>query len=48
MADSSKLGQRAFARICELSAIDTLVTDVQAEDSAVSAFTEAGIEVIRA
>jgi DeoR family transcriptional regulator of aga operon len=48
VADSSKLGLRAFARICELSAIDTLVTDVQADDAAIEPFTEAGIEVIRA
>jgi DeoR family transcriptional regulator of aga operon len=47
VADSSKLGQRAFARICELGEIDTLVTDAQAEESQLVVFKEAGIEVIR-
>jgi DeoR family transcriptional regulator of aga operon len=48
VADSSKLGQRAFARICELSEIDTLVTDAQADESQLGIFKEAGIDVIRA
>ena len=48
VADSSKLGQRAFARICELSEIDTLVTDAQADESQLTVFKEAGIDVIRA
>jgi DeoR family transcriptional regulator, aga operon transcriptional repressor len=48
VADSSKLGHRAFARICELDSVDTLVTDVQAEDADLVPFTEAGIEVVRA
>jgi DeoR family transcriptional regulator of aga operon len=47
VADSSKLGQRAFARICELSEIDTLVTDAQADESQLAIFKEAGIDVIR-
>ncbi|OIJ95980.1 hypothetical protein BIV24_07985 [Streptomyces colonosanans] len=29
-ADSSKLGQRAFARICAVESVDTLVTDTTA------------------
>lgn len=31
-ADSSKLGRRAFARICGLEMIDTLVTDEAADE----------------
>jgi DeoR/GlpR family transcriptional regulator of sugar metabolism len=27
LADSSKIGKRGFARICELSEIDILITD---------------------
>ncbi|MEV8094242.1 DeoR/GlpR family DNA-binding transcription regulator [Kitasatospora sp. NPDC085879] len=45
-ADSSKLGRRAFARICGLDAIDTLVTDSAADEELTRAFTEAGVQVI--
>lgn len=48
VADSSKLGLRAFARICELGQIDTLVTDAQATNEHLGAFSEAGIEVVKA
>jgi DeoR family transcriptional regulator, aga operon transcriptional repressor len=48
VADSSKLGLRAFARICELGQVDTLVTDAQAGDEHIGVFTEAGVEVIKA
>ncbi|MGW7202432.1 DeoR/GlpR family DNA-binding transcription regulator [Streptomyces sp. NPDC054837] len=45
-ADSSKLGQRAFARICASDAVDTLVTDTAADQDAVRSFEEAGIRVV--
>lgn len=45
-ADSSKLGRRAFARICGLEAIDTLVTDSAAPEEMVAGFAEAGIRVL--
>lgn len=48
VADSSKLGQRAFARICPLSRIDVLVTDSAAPEAIVTELTQAGVEVIRA
>ncbi|GAA3245267.1 DeoR/GlpR family DNA-binding transcription regulator [Dactylosporangium siamense] len=48
VADSSKLGQRAFARICTISAVDTLVTDSTATDEQMAVFTDAGVKVIRA
>jgi DeoR family transcriptional regulator of aga operon len=47
-ADSSKLGRRAFARICGLEAIDTLVTDDAVTDELAAAFTEAGVRVLTA
>ncbi|MEV4559613.1 DeoR/GlpR family DNA-binding transcription regulator [Kitasatospora sp. NPDC049285] len=47
-ADSSKLGQRAFARICGLDRIATLVTDDQLSADLADAFTEAGVEVLTA
>ncbi|MFG2883463.1 DeoR/GlpR family DNA-binding transcription regulator [Streptomyces sp. NPDC048297] len=45
-ADSSKVGKRAFARVCGLGRVATLVTDtgISAETSA--RFSEAGVNVI--
>lgn len=48
VADSSKLGHRAFARLSPLESIDVLVTDTDATEESTHGFTEAGIEVIRA
>ncbi|MER5935707.1 DeoR/GlpR transcriptional regulator [Streptomyces sp. uw30] len=45
-ADSSKLGRRAFARICAADAVDTLVTDTAAEPETLRRFEEAGVRVI--
>jgi DeoR family transcriptional regulator of aga operon len=45
-ADSSKLGQRSFARICAAEAVDTLVTDTAAGPETVRRFEEAGLRVI--
>ncbi|WP_320778492.1 DeoR/GlpR family DNA-binding transcription regulator [Streptomyces sp. CRN 30] len=45
-ADSSKLGRRAFARICATGAVDTLVTDAAADEGAVRRFEEAGVRVL--
>ena len=45
VADSSKVGQVAFARICELERVDELITDEAADPDAVSAIREAGVEV---
>jgi DeoR family transcriptional regulator, aga operon transcriptional repressor len=47
-ADSSKVGRRAFARICAPREVDVLVTDagLSAEDAA--ALEEAGVDVILA
>ncbi|KAB1988965.1 DeoR/GlpR family DNA-binding transcription regulator [Streptomyces triticiradicis] len=45
-ADSSKLGQRAFARICSAGSVDVLVTDTAAGPETIGRFEEAGIEVM--
>ncbi|MFD6423230.1 DeoR/GlpR family DNA-binding transcription regulator [Streptomyces sp. NPDC060198] len=45
-ADSSKIGRRAFARVCELRRIDVLVTDTAIGDEDADAFREAGVTVI--
>lgn len=47
VADGSKVGRRAFARICDTSRIDVLVTDGAVGDADVAAFTEAGVRVVQ-
>jgi DeoR family transcriptional regulator, aga operon transcriptional repressor len=48
IADSSKLGGHAFARICPIDRIDTLVTDSNAPPETVAAFEGAGVKVVTA
>ncbi len=48
VADSSKIGRRAFARICAASKIDVLVTDTGLPAEAVARFIEAGVRVMQA
>ncbi|GAA5071114.1 DeoR family transcriptional regulator of aga operon [Thermocatellispora tengchongensis] len=48
VADASKVGARAFARICPLSEIDVLVTDERLPGEDAAAYEEAGVTVIRA
>lgn len=45
VADSSKLGRRAFARICELSEVSDVVTDDEADAAAISDLERAGVRV---
>ncbi|GGX28238.1 DeoR/GlpR family DNA-binding transcription regulator [Streptomyces chryseus] len=46
VTDSSKMGKRAFARICGLDRIDVVVTDAGISAEAVERLTAAGIKVI--
>ena len=48
VADSSKIGRRAFARICPVSEIDILVTDTGLTEDAAARFAETGVHVITA
>ncbi|MQA61448.1 MAG: DeoR family transcriptional regulator [Actinophytocola sp.] len=48
VADSSKLGKHAFARICPIDDVDVLVTDSDAPEPVTARFEEAGLRVIRA
>jgi DeoR family transcriptional regulator of aga operon len=48
VTDSSKLGQRAFARVCATDEIDVIVTDRDAHPDLLAAFTERGIRVVTA
>jgi DeoR family transcriptional regulator of aga operon len=46
IADSSKLGGHAFARICPVERVETLVTDSGADPAIVDGFRQAGVHVI--
>ena len=46
-ADASKLGVRAFARICATSSVDVLVTDTGLAAEVAQEFAAAGVEVLR-
>jgi len=46
VADSSKLGSHAFARICGIGRIDRLVTDAAAPEQTIREFRDAGVEVV--
>jgi DeoR family transcriptional regulator of aga operon len=48
VADSSKLGQRAFARVCGIDEIDVVVTDAAADAPAAAALADKGVEVMTA
>ncbi|MBN6056985.1 DeoR/GlpR transcriptional regulator [Nonomuraea sp. RK-328] len=48
VADSSKVGCRAFSRICPVGEIDTLVTDDRLPDEEAARLTDAGVKVVRA
>jgi DeoR family transcriptional regulator of aga operon len=45
VADSSKIGQVTFARICPAQDVDELITDRAAERGAVQALSETGMQV---
>ncbi len=46
VADSSKLGRRAFARICAAAEVDVLVTDSGITPAAAAGFADVGVQVI--
>ncbi|MFF3560912.1 DeoR/GlpR family DNA-binding transcription regulator [Streptomyces sp. NPDC002574] len=48
VADASKLGKRAFARICPVGDVHVLVTDEDAPAALTEPFEAAGVEVVRA
>ena len=48
VADSSKLGKRAFARVCGTDRIDAVVTDAEIGTPAAAALADKGIRVITA
>ena len=46
VTDSTKLGRRAFARICSPEEVDLLITDRDADPHVLDALRDAGIEVM--
>jgi DeoR family transcriptional regulator, aga operon transcriptional repressor len=48
VADHSKLGQRAFARVCGMAEINVIVTDRDADPAKLAPFADRGIRVITA
>ncbi|MDT4992251.1 MAG: DeoR family transcriptional regulator, aga operon transcriptional repressor [Actinoplanes sp.] len=46
IADSSKLGGHAFARICPIGTVETLVTDSGAAEPLLQQFRDAGVHVV--
>lgn len=48
VADSSKLGKRAFARVCGIDEIDVVVTDAAAGTPAAAALADKGVDVMTA
>ena len=45
VADSSKIGAVAFARICELERVHEMITDSGADPAIVQRISDAGVEV---
>jgi DeoR family transcriptional regulator of aga operon len=48
VADASKLGRHAFAQVCPIDRVGTLVTDAAADPAVAAAFEAAGVRVILA
>ena len=45
VADASKLGRQAFARICEIERIDAVITGNEADPATVAELRSAGVDV---
>lgn len=48
VADHTKIGKRAFAKICDLDAIDRIVTDDRLPEEDAAALRDTGVDLIRA
>ena len=46
LTDSTKFGKRGFGKICEISMVDEIITDINAPLSVVQAMREKGINVV--
>jgi DeoR family transcriptional regulator, aga operon transcriptional repressor len=48
VADRTKIGRVTFARICDIRAVHTLITDDEADGDALAAIAGADVEIVRA
>lgn len=48
IADSSKLGVNSLVKMCDIDKISMIITDSEADDRQIAAFTKAGIRVEKA
>jgi DeoR family transcriptional regulator, aga operon transcriptional repressor len=48
LADATKLGKVALARVCEIARVDILITDTRADPDVVTALQRSGCEVVLA
>jgi len=48
VADGSKIGRLAFARICDVGDVDELITDASADAGELARIEDAGVRVTRA
>jgi DeoR/GlpR family transcriptional regulator of sugar metabolism len=48
VADSTKLGVRAFAKVADLNQANTFVTDSAAQGETLTAIADAGVEIVHA
>ena len=46
LADSTKLGKSGFGKICDMTKVDTLITDAGIPQSIKRRFEEEGVKVI--
>ena len=46
LADSSKLGQVAFGKVCDLGALSAVITDDRADEAQVARLEKAGLTVM--
>ncbi|VTN09198.1 HTH-type transcriptional repressor glcR [Raoultella terrigena] len=46
LADNSKINTTGFFKVCDLSLIDCLITDIRPDDSFIQALQESDVELI--
>jgi len=48
LADHTKFGREDFAHVCDLEAIDTVISDIGLADEMAEEIEDAGLAVVRA
>ncbi len=47
VADHTKIGKTSFLRVCDLRALDTIITDKEADETFATGARKQGIEVVQ-